>query len=112
MDAYSDTLNAVGATLAARRVRELLEAKPKLSAAQLLAVLEMEADRAEDKAEQSRRVEEATCRRCGKGVIRSQFNDRWTHADNDRSYGCRAASFTSEEGWDESLPRSWKATRW
>lgn len=49
------------------------------------------------------------CRRCGRGVV--QDGNRWTHlaADGGLSIGCRAASFTDDDGWDESLDPNWKA---
>jgi hypothetical protein len=54
-----------------------------------------------------------TCRRCGRAVVNvgSDERSRWTHvaADGGLNVGCRAASFTTEGGWDDDLPRSWKA---
>lgn len=34
----------------------------------------------------------------------------WVHHDADRSEWCRSASFTDEDGWDETLDKKWKAT--
>lgn len=66
------------------------------------------------------------CHNCGKPIHRD-FGDKWTHTnldEQDRLYrltgvpgfqltfgnrGCRAASFTDKDGWDESLDRKWKA---
>src|SRR5690606_4583028 len=47
---------------------------------------------------------EVPCGRCGRAVV-NPSGDRWTHlaADGGLFIGCRAASFTDENGWDESL---------
>ncbi len=53
------------------------------------------------------------CRRCGRAIVNlgSDQGTRWTHlsADGGLNVGCRAASFAPGEGWDDDLPRSWKA---
>jgi hypothetical protein len=51
------------------------------------------------------------CRRCGRACYEERA-DVWTHVSADRgtSRGCRAASFTSDKGWDETLRGTWKAT--
>jgi hypothetical protein len=33
----------------------------------------------------------------------------WIHTDESRSRGCRAASFTEADGWNDDLDRTWKA---
>lgn len=50
------------------------------------------------------------CRRCHKSIhlvvgLRSEF---WVH-DSDGSRGCRAATFTKDTGWDDTIPRRWTA---
>lgn len=52
---------------------------------------------------------ERTCRRCGRRIVNPGAG--WTHlgADNTLVVGCRAASFTSEGGWDDTLDRRWHA---
>lgn len=50
----------------------------------------------------------STCRRCHKPIV-SVSGSFWVHLA-DFMVGCRAASFTPEKGWDESLNRRWKAT--
>ena len=53
------------------------------------------------------------CRRCGQLIVSMGLADRsrWIHRAPDGSLvvGCRAASLTSQDGWDDDLPRSWKA---
>jgi hypothetical protein len=61
----------------------------------------------------TRPEDELRCRYCGRIVVArsSSGNNRWIHlaADGGRNVGCRAASFTVENGWDDNLDRSWKA---
>jgi hypothetical protein len=54
---------------------------------------------------------ERECRHCGRAIVDPGGEGRWTHhgADGQLVRGCRAASFKPEEGWDESLRRSWVA---
>jgi hypothetical protein len=56
---------------------------------------------------------EPACRRCGRTVVNvgTDEQQRWTHiaAGGGWNVGCRAASYTTEQGWDNDLPRSWKA---
>lgn len=56
---------------------------------------------------------ELSCRRCGRTVVNvgTDEQQRWIHlaADGGLNVGCRAASFTTEGGWDDNIPRSWKA---
>jgi hypothetical protein len=53
------------------------------------------------------------CRRCGREIIDigPAGSPRWTHiaAAGGLNVGCRAATFTVEAGWDDDLPRAWKA---
>lgn len=53
---------------------------------------------------------EGACRRCGRAIVQATAG-RWTHlaADGTLVIGCRAASFTSGDGWDDSLDRRWRA---
>jgi hypothetical protein len=50
-----------------------------------------------------------SCKWCGRNVVFEGV--RWTHlaADGGLSVGCRAASFTADEGWNDSLSKNWKA---
>jgi hypothetical protein len=49
------------------------------------------------------------CRRCGRPIVNQ--SGRWTHRgpDGRKWRGCRAASWTEADGWDDDLPRSWTA---
>lgn len=53
------------------------------------------------------------CRRCGREIIDigPAGRSRWTHiaADGGLNVGCRAATFTVEGGWNDDIPRAWKA---
>jgi hypothetical protein len=53
---------------------------------------------------------EATCRRCGRAIVQPTLG-RCTHlaAGGTLVAGCRAASFTSGDGWDDALDRRWRA---
>ena len=53
---------------------------------------------------------ERSCKRCGRHVI-LDASERWTHRGTDGTSwrGCRAASWTKDDGWDDDLPRSWNA---
>ena len=55
-------------------------------------------------------TETATCRRCGKPITRIGEEAPWRHTDQDRSRGCRAATFDEGSGWDDSIPRTWTAS--
>jgi hypothetical protein len=54
------------------------------------------------------------CRWCTKPIshMTASEDEAWYHDDSSRSRGCRAASFRvdREEGWDDSLPKTRKAT--
>jgi hypothetical protein len=53
----------------------------------------------------------AACRRCDQPITELFQSDNgrgWRH-DSDGSRGCRAATFDRGSGWDDSIPRSWKA---
>ena len=54
---------------------------------------------------------QVACRRCGRAIV-NPSGSRWTHLSSDGglNVGCRAASFTSDEGWDDTLARSWRAS--
>ena len=51
------------------------------------------------------------CARCGRQLV-LDHTGHWTHqsAGGGRNSGCRAASFTEIGGWDEEIPRTWRAT--
>ncbi|GIG59262.1 hypothetical protein Lfu02_36340 [Longispora fulva] len=52
--------------------------------------------------------EHRTCR-CGRAIVMPVGATQWVHDTRDRERGCRAATFTSSGGWDDSNPRSWTA---
>jgi hypothetical protein len=58
---------------------------------------------------------EPNCRRCGRAILAMSSRQRgsfWTHitaGGSGTNVGCRAASWVEGNGWDENLPRSWKA---
>lgn len=57
---------------------------------------------------------EATCRNCSQPIRAADreenvLRNRWVHTDEERSRGCRAASFTGRD-WNDDLAASWKAT--
>lgn len=58
------------------------------------------------------KVAELPCKRCGREVVNigGASEPRWAHlaADGGLNVGCRAASFTSSDGWAD-IPKSWKA---
>jgi len=58
------------------------------------------------------KVPEVVCKRCGREVVNigGAKQPRWSHlaADGGLTVGCRAASFTPSDGW-EDIPKSWKA---
>jgi hypothetical protein len=61
-----------------------------------------------------RHSQHATCRRCQRSILRgARWRDgyHWWHIAEDHSLrrGCRAASFTTENGWDDSIDRKWMA---
>lgn len=94
--------------LAVSEIRRLLGENPALTGAEIAAALEAELSegRAAGLAQQ---VFDESCQRCGRQVIISGNFVTHVSADGGLNRGCRAASFVSEEGWDESLPRSWYA---
>jgi hypothetical protein len=49
------------------------------------------------------------CRRCGRRIVAAGSGWRHFGANGGLFAGCRAASFTEDKGWDDTLPRSWKA---
>ena len=51
---------------------------------------------------------EALCKKCGAPIERRQHG--WRHLDASSSRGCRAASFSAERGWNESLDKGWNAS--
>lgn len=65
---------------------------------------------------QSGKRARASCRRCGRTIVNIGTGEqqRWTHvaASGGLNVGCRASPFTTEDGWDDDLPRSWGAALW
>lgn len=53
-------------------------------------------------------VEEGLCGNCKAPVITTPFKSGLVHL-SDMMKGCRAASFSVDSGWDESIPKHWKA---
>lgn len=51
---------------------------------------------------------EGPCGNCGKQVITTPFKRGLVHAE-DFMKGCRAASFSVGNGWDDTIPRHWNA---
>lgn len=58
------------------------------------------------------------CGRCSRTVVRQHSwpapttrAEGWYHVGADGYFwrGCRAASFSKEDGWDDSIPRAWTA---
>jgi excisionase family DNA binding protein len=47
------------------------------------------------------------CRKCGKPVM--EIADIWHHTNKDGDRGCRSATWNCDTGYDESVPKSWKA---
>lgn len=57
-------------------------------------------------------IADVQCKRCGRAIVDiGRKNPQWTHlaADGGMSVGCRAASFTPSNGWEE-IPRWWRAS--
>lgn len=54
-------------------------------------------------------AEEGTCRHCGGRILSLDSDQSWIHAWGSGDRGCRAASFVSGEGWNDSLDRKWYA---
>lgn len=54
------------------------------------------------------------CLYCHKPISRFRVSDDrpWVHDDPSRMRGCRAASFDCDgrDGWNDALPKEWKAT--
>jgi hypothetical protein len=77
------------------------QAHPSRSVAMKLHVAELELRSRED-------VE--PCRHCGRDIF-EDARGVWQHkaADGGLNRGCRAASYTADKGWDDSLRRDWKA---
>lgn len=130
-------LEYAGAGYARDLIRDLLRDKPEMTSQELLAAVEERfqhklaaADVAAEPAEEppsaaemmllaaagapaSEEYEDGTCKRCGKPVVRRRGGRFITHTDSNgypTKVGCRAASFTSEHGWDDSIDRKHKAT--
>lgn len=55
------------------------------------------------------------CKRCGHPVVYVDRQDNYVHSTPDgvplpSGRGCRSASFSRDNDWDDSLDRSWSAT--
>lgn len=55
------------------------------------------------------------CKRCGHPVVWVDRQDNFVHSTTDgvplpSGRGCRSASFSRDNDWDDSLDRSWTAT--
>ena len=54
-----------------------------------------------------------TCANCGQDIYNLRTTDSgtalWRHRDVRSRAGCRGASYRSDTGWDDSIPRDWKA---
>lgn len=96
-------------------LEEVLRDKPELTIGELLTIYRDKATLAKmealpDGKDQSTMDEK--CARCGRELVVSETGFV-THLaeDGGLNRGCRAASFDNETGWDDSLNKSWKATR-
>ncbi|MCD0453364.1 hypothetical protein LO762_29905 [Actinocorallia sp. API 0066] len=96
-----------------RVVREMVDLDPEISGRDVLVRLEALADEAVEQTEAALLASEpdhAECAKCGKPIETTAGDrERWVHSDSDRSRGCRAATFTENEGWNDEIPRTWKA---
>lgn len=57
-----------------------------------------------------RPIPESICKRCGHPVMDPLNSGRWVHNTSSMDRGCRAASFSRDGRWDDSLDRHWVAT--
>jgi hypothetical protein len=99
--------------LAVAEVRDVVQQQPHLDVRGLLAELEARAVALRSLGQSSGAdVIEEKCARCGRTILITE-RGYVTHvnAEGGLNRGCRAATFTSERGWDDSIPKTWKATR-
>ncbi|TQF07024.1 hypothetical protein E6W39_38630 [Kitasatospora acidiphila] len=94
-------------------VRRMVDANPEISGREVLLQLEALAQQTQEQANEAIVASEPdrdTCAKCGQPIeTDSRDRSRWIHS-SDRSRGCRAATFTVEDGWNDEIPRSWMAT--
>ena len=59
------------------------------------------------------RLEQTVCLKCGKQLTRvtTPITTDWTHRDGEGTprVGCRAATYSNKNGWDDSVPKGWSA---
>jgi ABC-type thiamine transport system ATPase subunit len=104
---------AAGVIQTVALARMIVREEPGISGEELLARLELkEREAAEliEQLEEEMRPERTTCAKCGQPIETSKASgNQWIHS-SDGSRGCRAATFTADQGWDDSIPRNWTAT--
>lgn len=107
------TMRAFEADKLVRAVREMVDANPEVSGREVLLRLEALAGEAMDRADKAVVASEPDrdeCAKCRQPIeTDSSDRERWVHS-SDHSRGCRAATFTTEDGWNDEIPRSWMAT--
>jgi hypothetical protein len=94
-------------------VRCLLRDNPQMTGQEILVAVEADFRAKLEAADADKTVEIGICKRCNQDVIRQLGGSFLIHADSDgypTRVGCRAASFTPGNGWNDSLDRKWKAT--
>ncbi|MFD8786649.1 hypothetical protein [Kitasatospora sp. NPDC059599] len=111
--AMMETMRSVEAGKLLHAVRGMVELSPEISGRDVLARLEVLVKEVEERANKAIVASEPArdeCRKCGRpSETDSGDRERWVHS-SDRSRGCRAATFTEEDGWNDEIPRSWVAT--
>ncbi|WP_152646035.1 hypothetical protein [Streptacidiphilus albus] len=110
--AMTATMKATGAAKMLGIAKRMVATDPDVSGRDVLARLESamaEEEAAATVAWVASEPDRADCIKCG-GPVETDSRDRsrWIHSA-DGSRGCRAATFTVEDGWDETIPKSWNA---
>jgi hypothetical protein len=107
------TMRSVEADKLVRAVREMVDANPDVSGREVLLGLEALAGETKELANEAVVAGEPhrdECAKCGQPIeTDTSDRERWVHS-SDHSRGCRAATFTAEDGWNDEIPRSWMAT--
>lgn len=111
--AMMEAMRSAQADAMVRAVKKAVEDEPGISGREVLTLLEQLANEAQERAATAMAESEPdrdTCAKCGQAVqTDSRDRERWLHS-SDRSRGCRAATFDPGNGWNDDIPRSWKAT--
>jgi hypothetical protein len=95
--------------LARDTIRQQMRARPDLTTTELLEVVEQELQRATAVAGPA---DEGRCRDCGRPIVLPEEDGPWFHlaADGSLTRGCRSASFSPEQAWDEGVHPSRRGT--